>query len=197
MHMRKAFENIKHITLRETRYRIVLCSRLGSDDNPVYGECSDPNSKSPMIRYHVCLKGMRRLDVLIHEMLHACFWDIDEEGIEESASDIARALWRLGWKLDHEEGCKKPKLKYFSFREKRYKYERVSGLKKGDMGSVTSPLLKNKVLQVRISLKGEKELFQHIKYMLYACFWDFDREAVEETAEDIARELIRIGYSKT
>lgn len=194
--MRKAFENIKHITLRGKRYRIVLCSRLGSDDNPVYGECSDPNSKSPMIRYFVGLKGMRRLDVLIHEMLHACFWDLDEEGIEESASDIARALWRLGWLMNDEEGSTKPELKYFSFREKRYKYEKVSGLKKGEMGTVSSPNTKNKVLQVRVSLNGEKELAQHIKYMLYACFWDFDKTAIEETAEDIARALTRIGYSK-
>ena len=44
------------------------------------------------------LSGERELDVLIHEMLHACHWDLDETAIEETASDLARVLFRLGYR---------------------------------------------------------------------------------------------------
>ena len=44
------------------------------------------------------LKGERKLEVIIHELLHICFWDLDESAIEESASDIARVLTRLGYR---------------------------------------------------------------------------------------------------
>lgn len=194
--MRKAFENIKRITLRNKRYKIVLVSKLGSGSNPLHGDCSDPNGPDPTIRYFCGLKGERRLDVVIHEMLHACFWDISEESIGESATDIARALWRFGWHMIDEEGYQGKTAQYLMLRGKRYKHERVSGLKTGENGEVSCPSSKNKILRIRTSLKGEKELRQYIIYMLYACFWDFDEKAVEETAKDIARSLVRIGYSK-
>ena len=44
------------------------------------------------------LTGERELDVLIHEMLHACHWDLAEESITETASDLARVLFRLGYR---------------------------------------------------------------------------------------------------
>jgi len=44
------------------------------------------------------LVGERRLEVLIHEMLHACYWDLDEEAIDITARDIARVLFRLGYR---------------------------------------------------------------------------------------------------
>lgn len=44
------------------------------------------------------LSGERELDVLIHEMLHACHWDLDEQAITETASDLARVLTRLGYR---------------------------------------------------------------------------------------------------
>ena len=45
----------------------------------------------------------RELDVLIHEMLHACHWDLDEEAIEETAHDLARLLWRLGYGVHKDD----------------------------------------------------------------------------------------------
>lgn len=45
------------------------------------------------------LSGLERLDTEIHEALHACLWDLDEHAVNESASDIARFLWRLGYRL--------------------------------------------------------------------------------------------------
>jgi hypothetical protein len=192
--MRKAFEKIRRITLRKRSYRVVLASKLGPEENPIFGDCSDPNNPNRTIRYYCGLKGERRLDVLIHEMLHACFWDVSEEGIEQSASDVARSLWRLGWHMDDEEGSGKRMPQYVTLRGKRYKYERVSGLQTGINGITDAPHIKGKAVKIRVSLKGEKELAEHIKYMLYACFWDFDEGAIQQTSKDIARALVRIGY---
>ena len=194
--MRKAFQKIKRITLRKRSYRVVLVSKLGSEENPIYGDCSNPNIPNRTIRYLSGLKGEKRLDVLIHEMLHACFWDISEESIEESSSDVARALWRFGWHMNDEEGYKGKSVKYILLRGKKYKHERISGLKTGINGEVSSPYTKNKIIHIRVSLKGEKEICQYITYMLYACLWDFDEVPIQETSKDVARALIRIGYIK-
>ena len=46
------------------------------------------------------LKGQDRLSVIIHELLHSCYWDMDEEAIHHPAEDIARVLWRLGYRAE-------------------------------------------------------------------------------------------------
>lgn len=38
------------------------------------------------------------LETIIHECLHACNWCVGEEKIEITARDIARFLWRLGYR---------------------------------------------------------------------------------------------------
>lgn len=44
------------------------------------------------------LSGELELDVIIHELLHACQPDQGEEAIDETASNIARVLTRLGYR---------------------------------------------------------------------------------------------------
>lgn len=53
-----------------------------------------------LITVRPSLRGERELDVLIHEMLHACMWDLDEEAVTEMASDIAHVLWRIGYRIE-------------------------------------------------------------------------------------------------
>jgi hypothetical protein len=38
------------------------------------------------------------LDVCIHEAIHACLPDLDETAVDETATSIARLLWRLQWR---------------------------------------------------------------------------------------------------
>jgi hypothetical protein len=40
--------------------------------------------------------------VLIHEIVHAAGWHIDETFVERFACDAARALWRLGYRNGNE-----------------------------------------------------------------------------------------------
>ena len=46
------------------------------------------------------LDGELELDVIIHELLHACQPDIEEHAIDQTATDIARVLTRIGYRRD-------------------------------------------------------------------------------------------------
>jgi hypothetical protein len=59
------------------------------------GVCDSPKAEAPTIKYSNTLKGEELLEVLIHEVLHACLWDLDEHAIDESAVIISKVL------LDH------------------------------------------------------------------------------------------------
>lgn len=63
----------------------------------VIGICEAPGVRFKKIIIDADVTGEELLEVLIHEQLHACFWNIDEEDVSESARDIARNLTRLGF----------------------------------------------------------------------------------------------------
>ena len=46
------------------------------------------------------IRGLRLLEALVHESLHACFPDLTEDAVEEAGRDIAAHLWRLGWRVE-------------------------------------------------------------------------------------------------
>lgn len=83
-----------HITVRGKRWLLTFMPLKGDAD----GTCDPPMSKGKRIRVNSSLKGERRLEVTIHELLHAAHWDISEEAIEGAARDIARVLWRVGYR---------------------------------------------------------------------------------------------------
>lgn len=62
------------------------------------GDCDHPGAKNKKIRIADDLPPQEELEVTIHEALHACDWYKDEEWIETTADDIARLLWRLGYR---------------------------------------------------------------------------------------------------
>jgi len=59
----------------------------------VYGSCSRPDRTPRKILVRADLRGKRLVDTLIHELLHAGAWVLDEEVVEELATDIARVLY--------------------------------------------------------------------------------------------------------
>jgi hypothetical protein len=46
------------------------------------------------------LDGIEELEILLHEMLHGCYWDMDEEAITDTAQSISKALWRMGYRKE-------------------------------------------------------------------------------------------------
>ena len=66
------------------------------------GICDAPTAPRKAIRIDTRLKDEERLEVIIHECLHAADWTKDEEFIEAEARDIAKILWRLGYRKQGE-----------------------------------------------------------------------------------------------
>jgi len=62
------------------------------------GDCDPPSKRGKEIRVSSSLRGEERLEVLIHELVHAAGWHIDETFVEQFAKDAARALWRVGYR---------------------------------------------------------------------------------------------------
>lgn len=72
-------------------------------DTP-YGECDDPKTPGKQIRVRADLTDKLELDTLIHEMLHASAWEVlSEEFVTQTAHDVARVLWRLGYRKIDED----------------------------------------------------------------------------------------------
>lgn len=68
------------------------------------GDCDSPIKPFKEIRVSSALKGEEKLEVLLHEMFHAACWNLDEEFVEEFAVDVARNLWRLGYRQTDQTG---------------------------------------------------------------------------------------------
>lgn len=62
------------------------------------GSCDSPDMPRKTIRVASGLKGVDRLDTIIHESIHAAHFALDEAFVEQFASDLARILWRLGYR---------------------------------------------------------------------------------------------------
>jgi len=77
--------------LRGKYYRL----RFAKLASPKIGLC-DWDART--ITIHPRLKGELQLDTIIHELLHACQPDLGEEAIDQTATDIARVLTRLGYR---------------------------------------------------------------------------------------------------
>jgi hypothetical protein len=61
------------------------------------GQCDNPAAKCKMLEIPIG-RAPLFLQVTLHESLHACFWQLDEESIDSAAASIAGLLWRLGWR---------------------------------------------------------------------------------------------------
>lgn len=68
------------------------------------GDCDEPDQRDKEIRIASNLRGEERLEVLLHELVHAADWNLDESFVGQFASDAARALWRLGYRNGEDPG---------------------------------------------------------------------------------------------
>jgi hypothetical protein len=63
---------------------------------------SSSDLKKREIVISTAISGERELDVIIHEVLHAADWHRSEEWCATVATDLARILYRLGYRRDSE-----------------------------------------------------------------------------------------------
>jgi hypothetical protein len=83
------------LTLRGRRWRL----ERHRPDRRTRGDCDPPASPRKLVRIAARLGGRDELETLIHEMMHACHWDLCEDAVQETAADIAAALHRIGYRL--------------------------------------------------------------------------------------------------
>ena len=61
-----------------------------------------PDAKNPQMPRKILiderLKRRARLETILHELLHVAFPTVSEEHITESARDIAKVIWSLGYR---------------------------------------------------------------------------------------------------
>jgi len=74
--------------------------RAKTKGGPAYGLCDAPSVKGKKILVFNDMTPEKELEVLLHEGLHACSWDMAEEAVEETARDLRKMLWRLGWRCE-------------------------------------------------------------------------------------------------
>lgn len=98
MAQRKAVRS-RRVYIGDRQWTIQHVQRLPKDCD---GEC---NWNTRRIRVRSALRGIALMDTLLHELLHARFWDLDEDAVNEFASTAAGILDREGFRQadDHEE----------------------------------------------------------------------------------------------
>ena len=83
--------NVKTFTLMEKKWKLRFVNTLGNN----VGDC---DFDKRIVRVSRQCPGEIIMEVLIHECLHAASDDmLSEEFVEESASDIAKLLTRMGY----------------------------------------------------------------------------------------------------
>lgn len=67
------------------------------------GYCESPETPNKKIVVDSRLTGEERLEVIIHEAKHAGGWYRSEEYVTQEAQDLARLLWRLGYRCPGDD----------------------------------------------------------------------------------------------
>ena len=66
------------------------------------GHCDGPDVPNKQIIISTGMSEQKELDTIIHEAFHAADFNRREEHVNEFATDLARILWRLGWRKTKE-----------------------------------------------------------------------------------------------
>jgi len=91
----------RFVTILGKTWQLIYPLRIGKKDHR--GLCDSPHRKHPKIRVKRSLRGEERLEIYIHEMLHAAGWHLDEGYVTDFSADLARELWELGYRNITEE----------------------------------------------------------------------------------------------
>jgi hypothetical protein len=79
------------LKIRGQKWRLRFVPFLGNAE----GVCDKPERT---IRIALGKSEQDTLDSIIHEILHAAMWDLDEEAVFTTANAISEALWKLGYR---------------------------------------------------------------------------------------------------
>jgi len=83
-----------HVNVMDKRWNL----RFVKPMRDCRGKCFPPDESGKEIRVNRNLEGQERLEVILHELLHAANWHLDESFVEQCAADISKILWKLGYR---------------------------------------------------------------------------------------------------
>lgn len=63
-----------------------------------WGYCTSPWESEPTIVLDRTLRGRKRLEMTLHELLHGAIWFADEQWVHRVALSMAVVLWADGWR---------------------------------------------------------------------------------------------------
>lgn len=89
------------VTLNGKRW-LLFYAPLDGDD----GQCDAPNKRNKRITVdpRVKFNDRQHMEIVLHEMLHAADWAMDEEYVDAYATEAARVLYKLGFRRVVTEG---------------------------------------------------------------------------------------------
>ena len=93
MHDKKS----RHVTIDGRRWKMRKVRTLRRP-----GDCDDPNTPGKEIRLRDSLKGKKRLDVIMHEVIHAWDFKLDEEAVMQFGNEVSQILWDEGYRNINE-----------------------------------------------------------------------------------------------
>lgn len=82
----------KHVKLKQGRKRVINDELWKFVDNFIPGHDGDCDREEKTIRIQEGVSEKRRLEVTIHESLHAFCWALSEESVERFAEELAQIL---------------------------------------------------------------------------------------------------------
>ena len=88
------------VIIRNRRWNLVF-QNLGRAEH--WGLCDPPDKPGKKITIDSGIRGQKRLEILLHEGVHACSWDLDEDAVAEISDDLSRMLWRLGYRCPEDQ----------------------------------------------------------------------------------------------
>lgn len=91
---------VRSFLLRGKRWKLKWPRRIIVKGELCDGACVYEKGE---IRVRPTLSSFETLETLLHEMLHAAHPDLDEKPVTETAHDIARVLWRLGYRMPQND----------------------------------------------------------------------------------------------
>lgn len=84
------------VTILGRRWNLKFVPRLRRRGHA--GITTSPNLPNPTMTIESGHRPIVELETLLHEMQHAGDWTKDEDFVREFSKDVAKILWRLGWR---------------------------------------------------------------------------------------------------
>lgn len=88
------------IKKKNWKVKIVKSTEISSK---YVGECDPPEKAKPEIWVKRTQKPLDLMDTIIHEVLHAVRPELSEEAVLDTATTIAKALWKLNYRKKNKE----------------------------------------------------------------------------------------------